>query len=165
MFSSKLFLHFVITFNHFQMISATFCSICGEDTDMGNPQAIIPGSSTITCELLDRAGRIGIIPDHECHLLLHFSTLCECNSLLTLDPDELSRQLYVDNDDNAPSTVPSNHVSPVFDLVEEDDSTKDWGKFVCVCILFLFLIDLLILFYSKIISMTISEPKWKTWIS
>ena len=133
MFSAKLFLHLVITLVHFLMISATSCSICGEDTDMGNPQAMIPGSNTISCGLLDRAGRKGNIPNHQCHLLVHFATLCECDTMLNLDPDKLSRLLHVDNNDDnnddAPTKAPSDQVRPVFDLVEDDDSVKVWGKF------------------------------------
>jgi hypothetical protein len=132
----KLLLQILVAFTSVRVISANSCSICGEDAIMGNPQGTITRSKTLTCELLDRAGRRGNIPDHQCHLLAHFAMLCECTDLLAVNPDKLSRLLFVDKNDDAPATAPSNQVRPVFDLVEDDDSAVDWGEFVCAYLLF-----------------------------
>jgi hypothetical protein len=56
------------------------CSICGEESCVGNPEAIFafPGFPAVPCGTLQEAGYMGTVPLAQCPLLANLIADCEC---------------------------------------------------------------------------------------
>lgn len=59
------------------------CSICGNDLEVGNPDAIFvfPGQPAVPCGLLQTAGETGLIPLDQCPFLPSLIGDCECGPI------------------------------------------------------------------------------------
>mmetsp|Transcript_19748 Transcript_19748/g.32750 ORF Transcript_19748/g.32750 Transcript_19748/m.32750 type:complete len:299 (-) Transcript_19748:308-1204(-) len=92
------------------------CSVCGEDQQVGNPDAIFsfPNQPSVPCGLLQQAGDQGTIPLDQCIFLPPLISVCECEPVPPpTDAPVTKAPVATPTGSSIPSSFPSDTPSDV----------------------------------------------------